>query len=103
MADNWSMRKLAVALLFLGFVTDNALARDTHVRGYTRSDGTYVAPHHRTTPDNTVNNNYGTQGNRNPYTNEDGDRPRNTRQSNGSYNNGNGAGSYSNSYDRNYE
>ncbi len=39
-----------------------------HVSGYTRSDGTYVAPHIRSAPDNNPYNNYSTQGNVNPYT-----------------------------------
>jgi hypothetical protein len=42
------------------------------VRGYVRKDGTYVAPHHRTAPDGNFQNNWGTQGNYNPYTGEDG-------------------------------
>ncbi len=29
------------------------------VRGYTRSDGTYVAPHTRSSPNNTTTDNYG--------------------------------------------
>jgi hypothetical protein len=40
---------------------------DTYVNGYTRSNGTYVAPHMRTNSDNTNLNNYSTQGNVNPY------------------------------------
>lgn len=44
------------------------------VDGYTRKDGTYVAPHYRTTPDNTRANNYGSQGNVNPYTGQQGTR-----------------------------
>lgn len=31
------------------------------VRGYTKSNGTYVAPHVRTAPDNTVTNNFSYQ------------------------------------------
>ncbi len=44
----------------------------THVKGYYRKDGTYVQPHHRTTPDGTKNNNWSTKGNVNPYTGEPG-------------------------------
>jgi hypothetical protein len=51
-----------------------------HVQGYTRSDGTYVAPYYRTAPDNTINNNYSTQGNVNPYTGQMGVRPQNPYQ-----------------------
>jgi len=42
------------------------------VQGYTKQDGTYVQPYHRTTPDATQNNNYGTKGNVNPYTGKEG-------------------------------
>lgn len=42
------------------------------VQGYTRKDGTYVAPHHATNRDDTKNNNWTTQGNVNPYTGKPG-------------------------------
>lgn len=38
------------------------------VRGYYRSNGTYVAPHHRSSPDGNFWNNWSTKGNINPYT-----------------------------------
>jgi hypothetical protein len=38
------------------------------VGGYTKSNGTYVAPYHRTAPNSTKNDNYSTKGNYNPYT-----------------------------------
>jgi len=50
---------------------------DQQVSGYTRSNGTYVEPYHRSAPDNTMYNNYSSQGNTNPYTGESGHvRPR---------------------------
>jgi len=62
---------LALALMMLlGAVA--AEARDTHVNGYTRKDGTYVQPHYRTAPNNTSSDNYSTRGNTNPYTGEPG-------------------------------
>lgn len=42
------------------------------VRGYTKRNGTYVAPHHRTNPDTTKLNNWSTKGNMNPYTGKEG-------------------------------
>lgn len=36
-----------------------------HVGGYTKRDGTYVAPHNRSTGDHTKNNNWDTKGNYN--------------------------------------
>src|SRR5438094_838732 len=38
------------------------------VRGYTKKDGTYVAPHNRSAPDGSKANNWSTKGNLNPYT-----------------------------------
>ena len=35
--------------------------------GYTRNNGTYVAPHYQTNPNNTQMDNYGTRGNLNPH------------------------------------
>jgi hypothetical protein len=45
---------------------------DQYVRGYTRHDGTYVAPHHRSTPNHNQYDNYSSQGNSNPYTGQQG-------------------------------
>jgi hypothetical protein len=43
-----------------------------YVRGYTRRDGTYVAPHYRSAPDGDFYNNWSTKGNVNPYTGQPG-------------------------------
>ena len=42
------------------------------VKGYTRKDGTYVAPHVRSRPDGNPYNNWSTDGNYNPYTGKAG-------------------------------
>ena len=47
-----------------------------HVNGYTRSNGTYVQSHERTTPNSTRNDNWSTIGNVNPYTGIEGTKPR---------------------------
>ena len=87
--------KISHTLLILSFIAStSAFAGDVFVHGYTRRDGSYVPAHHRTTPDNTINNNYGTEGNLNPYTGESGHIPRNPYQPQGNYNNGNGMGYY---------
>ena len=52
--------------------TTTSKGSETSVRGYTRKDGTYVAPHQRTTPDGTKGNNWTTKGNVNPYTGKPG-------------------------------
>lgn len=45
---------------------------DVSVRGYTKRDGTYVAPHMRSRPDKSFDNNWSTRGNVNPYTGKPG-------------------------------
>lgn len=60
---------LTLALILISTV---AFAGSQHVRGYTRQDGTYVAPYTRSAPDNSYNNNYSTKGNSNPYTGQEG-------------------------------
>jgi hypothetical protein len=42
--------------------------------GYTTRNGTYVAPHQQTNPNSTMRDNYGAQGNVNPYTGAVGTR-----------------------------
>lgn len=56
------MNKTAMLLFGLFLIIQpicQAFAEDVHVRGYTRSDGTYVRPHVRSAPDSSVSNNYG--------------------------------------------
>jgi len=65
--------KTLIALL-LAACTFSVIA-DTHVNGYYRSNGTYVAPHYRTEANNTRSDNYSTQGNVNPYTGQPGYKP----------------------------
>jgi hypothetical protein len=57
-----------LALLALSIFAEAIHAKDVSVNGYTRNDGTYVAPHHRSAPDGDFNNNWSTLGNVNPYT-----------------------------------
>lgn len=64
---------LLVALLCLVVVSLDA--KVVHVKGYTRKDGTYVAPHVRTSPNRTKSDNYSTRGNVNPYTGKAGTKP----------------------------
>jgi hypothetical protein len=42
------------------------------VHGYTKKNGTYVKPHHRTRPNKTKKDNWSTKGNVNPYTGKKG-------------------------------
>jgi hypothetical protein len=68
------MKKFIVGLLVALAVGTTATAQ-TAVRGYTKADGTYVAPHYRSSPNNTTSDNYSTRGNVNPYTGEAGTKP----------------------------
>lgn len=64
---------LALGAMLLA-ATPAVAQRHTSVRGYTRSNGTYVMPHHRTTPNATRNDNWTTRPNVNPYTGRIGTR-----------------------------
>lgn len=85
------MKTIIALALAAAFVTP-ALA-DQFVKGHTRSDGTYVAPHYRSSPDSSRYNNYSSQGNSNPYTGQQGSS-RNEYSSQPEYNDsyGNGSG-----------
>jgi hypothetical protein len=61
---------LGTALLALSL----GASADQSVNGYTRQDGTYVAPYMRSEPNSTSSDNYSTRGNTNPYTGERGSR-----------------------------
>ena len=66
-----------VGLLTLGLMTvvpTPVEGGDTRVQGYYRTDGTYVAPHYRSAPDSSYNNNWSTGPNINPYTGKKGTR-----------------------------
>ncbi|QLB63476.1 hypothetical protein [Paraburkholderia caribensis] len=52
--------------------SSSSYGSDEQVSGYTRSNGTYVEPYHRTAPDSNPYNNYSTRGNVNPYTGQPG-------------------------------
>lgn len=47
------------------------------VSGYTKSNGTYVAPSHAKNPNDTKSDNWSTKGNMNPYTGKEGSKPSN--------------------------
>jgi hypothetical protein len=56
-----------------GFGGQQAKA-DEYVRGYIRSNGTYVSGYHRSSPDHNFYNNWSTYPNINPYTGRTGTR-----------------------------
>lgn len=63
------MKKIAI---LLAVVFAASAWSQTYVQPYVRKDGTYVEGHHRTAPDQSLTNNYGSQGNFNPYTGQQG-------------------------------
>lgn len=52
-----SLISLAVSALVV--MPSLGFAKDVTVKGYHRSDGTYVRPHIRSSPDSSISNNYG--------------------------------------------
>lgn len=68
--------KFTIIALALALAAGGVLAKGkggSHsVRGYTKKDGTYVAPHRSTNPDSSKSNNWSQKGNTNPYTGKDG-------------------------------
>ena len=62
------MAKIVIlGVIFILFAQSDADAQGrVYVRGYYRSNGTYVKPHYRTTPDSNPYNNYSFPGNYNP-------------------------------------
>jgi hypothetical protein len=64
------MRFIILGLAALAATT--AASAQVQVQGYTKKDGTYVAPHYRSSPDGNPYNNYSTRGNVNPYTGQVG-------------------------------
>lgn len=69
------MRRLiavAAAIAATIAVGNNVSQAQEYVSGYYRSNGTYVQPYMRSSPDNSVYNNYSYKGNLNPYTGQVG-------------------------------
>lgn len=83
---------LLSVLLSLSFIAQ----ADSYVRGYYKKDGTYVAPHYRSSPNQYKYDNYSSKGNTNPYTGKRGYK-RHEYTNPPAYNKG--YGGYGNSYD----
>jgi hypothetical protein len=63
------MKTIMLAVLM---AASSACIADEFVSGYVRSDGTYVQPHFRSSPNSYKFDNYSSQGNSNPYTGQRG-------------------------------
>lgn len=67
------MKKVLIAATVALSACSAALA-DEYVQGHVTKNGTYVAPHYRSSPDSSYNNNWSVKGNVNPYTGRSGYR-----------------------------
>ena len=67
-----TLTALAIITASPAFAGRSTRSGSVQVRGYTTKSGKYVAPHRRTTPDHSINNNYSTKGNINSYTGKEG-------------------------------
>lgn len=70
------MKKIVlISTLFLFFLLAvPAIEAKVNVKGYTRKNGTYVAPHYRSSPNKSNYDNWSMKGNINPYTGKKGSR-----------------------------
>lgn len=74
---------IAISYISLAPVLAYGWGNDVYVNGYTKQNGTYVEPHHRTKPDNSQWNNYNSPSNTNHYHQpKQGDFPRYNSSSN---------------------
>ncbi len=86
-----TMKRIILIAALAAFST--AAMADKYVKGYTRSDGSYVAPHYRSDANSNRYDNYSSSGNSNPYTGQRGSQRNEystTPQYNDSFNNGYG-------------
>lgn len=68
-----SLARWHLCLMAASAIAGSSVAEaQVYVSGYTRRDGTYVAPHYRSSPNSTTADNYSTRGNVNPYTGKPG-------------------------------
>jgi hypothetical protein len=67
------MKKLLAILSFILMLPMAAQSAGSHgVKGYTKKDGTYVAPHRQTNSNSTQRDNWSSKPNVNPYTGKKG-------------------------------
>lgn len=69
------MKKIFIGLILVGFIFSilaPSAEAATRVKGFTKKNGTYVAPHYKSTPNKSKFDNFSTKGNLNPYTGKKG-------------------------------
>jgi len=74
-----------VSIAVIGILSFADVSADTFVQGHFKSNGTYVQPHYRSSPDRSFNNNWSTSPNVNPYTGKQGTLAPRTDGYSGSY------------------
>lgn len=62
------MKKLILLSIAFFIALSSFAQKTTTVKGYTKSNGTYVTPYTRTSPNSTNHDNWSTKGNTNPIT-----------------------------------
>ena len=70
-----SMRKIAIIFFILSNLISFGQSKsssDVYLNGYVRKDGTVVPGYYRTAPNSTLNDNFSTKGNTNPYNQKKG-------------------------------
>lgn len=78
----------AAVVMLTSAINAQVNPNSTYVNGYYKSNGTYVEGYYRTTPNSTINDNYSTYPNYNPYTGKQGTvQPEFNYNSTPSYNN----------------
>ena len=92
---------LVVACLFILSAFSESEARDVRVKGHFRKDGTYVQPHHRTSPDRNPYNNYSSPGNVNPYTGQRASGSSSGWSNSNGWNSSNNYNNYGNTWNNN--
>lgn len=80
------MKKIILSLFLLSVCLP--VLANQRVSGYTRSNGTYVQPYTRSSPNGIKFDNYSTKGNYNPYNGNEGTVNVYTQQQNYGYNYG---------------
>jgi hypothetical protein len=72
------MARITIAICWglVALVLASSTIGQVRVRGYVRKDGTYVAPHYRSSPNGTKADNYSARGNYNPHTGKPGQASR---------------------------
>lgn len=75
------MKKLILSIAFsLLSMLMFAQSGSVRVKGYTKKDGSYIAPYTRSKPNKSKNDNYSSKGNYNPNTGKKGSKkPKKTR------------------------